>query len=238
VRPVRTINAWAQTLRTAVRTGRPSARLVNEVAFGRPEESWVRYEAALNVSLREWPGQVLCPYDTGALPERLIDAAHRTHHEIYTDGGPRDSPAYERPERLLSEVPEPPYPVTGDPIVDVRVVDTVADLRAHLRNQAAEEGWLPPDRIEILVLALSEIATNGIRHGGGERQLKVWLQPEAVVCEVTDDGERPPGPLAGYVPPVPGRVGGMGLWLINQVCDACSVITRDGVTHARFALLR
>jgi anti-sigma regulatory factor (Ser/Thr protein kinase) len=55
---------------------------------------------------------------------------------------------------------------------------------------------------------------------------------------VTDDGSRPPGPLAGYLPPTPGEVGGMGLWLVGQICDALSVQTSDGVTHARFALRR
>jgi anti-sigma regulatory factor (Ser/Thr protein kinase) len=90
----------------------------------------------------------------------------------------------------------------------------------------------------MLLLALSELATNGIRHGGRQRALRVWVRPEAVVCEVTDDGAEPPDPLAGYLPPAPGVIGGMGLWLVHQVCDAFSVHSRDGVTRARFALLR
>ena len=123
-------------------------------------------------------------------------------------------------------------------MLTVPVAGTVVDLRADLRRRATAQGWLPPDRVEILVLALSEVATNGIRHGGRHRELRVWVTPGAVVCEVTDDGPRPPGPLAGYLPPTPGTPGGMGLWLVAQVCDGLSLHTADGVTHVRFALHR
>ena len=85
---------------------------------------------------------------------------------------------------------------------------------------------------------MSELATNGIRYGGGHRELRIGLTPDAGVGEVTDDGPDPPGPLAGYLPPIPGEAGGMGLWLVGQVCDALSVHTGNGVTHARFALRR
>ncbi|HEU4350128.1 MAG TPA: anti-sigma factor RsbA family regulatory protein [Actinoplanes sp.] len=237
VRPVRTIGGWTKTLRTAAATGRPVARLINEVDFHDPHPSWVRYESALNASLAPFDAHVLCPYDRLNLPLTLIDAARRTHHRVH-DGGWHHSDEYVEPERLLADLDEPAFPAKGDPIVEVSVVDTVADLRAHLRNRASSEGWLPPDRIEVLVLALSEVATNGIRHGGSRRALRVWLNPEAVVCEVTDDGSRPPGPLAGYLPPTPGVVGGMGLWLVGQICDSLSVHTTNGVTHARFALRR
>jgi anti-sigma regulatory factor (Ser/Thr protein kinase) len=237
VRPVRTIGGWAQMLRTAAAAGRSSARLVNDVDFDDHHRSWVRYESALNASLAGFGAHMLCPYARRSLPSDLINEARRTHRLVH-DGGWHKSDRYVEPERLLADLDEPPFPAHGEPIVAVPVVDTVADLRAHLRNRATEEGWLPPDRIEILVLALSEVATNGIRHGGSRRELRVWLNPEAVVCEVTDDGSRPPGPLAGYLPPTPGVVGGMGLWLVSQICDALSVRTADGVTHARFALRR
>jgi anti-sigma regulatory factor (Ser/Thr protein kinase) len=236
-RPVRIIAGWFQALRTAATAGRPAARLVNEIPFSEPTLSWVRCESAMNVSLRGHSGHLLCPYDRRALPPHLIASAAETHHLLY-DRGWHHSDAYVPPERLLADRPEPVHPATGMPILDVAILDTVADLRAHLRDRATEEGWLPQDRIEILVLAVTEVATNGIRHGGSRRRLRVWLNPEAVVCEVSDDGATPPGPLAGYLPPVPGEVGGMGLWLVNQVCDAVSVRAADGRTDTRFTLYR
>jgi len=237
VRPVRTIGGWTQMLRAAAVSGRSSARLVDEVDFGGQPLSWVRYESALNAALAGFDARMLCPYDRGALPPDLLDTAWRTHPHVH-DGTDRRSDRFTDPERLLAGLAEPEFPASGVPIVSEPVLHSVADLRATLRNRATEEGWLPPDRIEILVLALSEVATNGIRHGGGHRELRVWVNPGAVVCEVTDDGARPPGPLAGYLPPTPGKAGGMGLWLVSQICDALSVRTAGGTTRARFALLR
>ncbi|MCA2213396.1 anti-sigma factor RsbA family regulatory protein [Jidongwangia harbinensis] len=237
VRPVRTLSGWARTLSAAARAGRPAARLVNEIAFGDEPRSWVRAEAATNAALADLNGHLLCPYDRRHLPPHLIDAARRTHHLLHDDGW-HISDDYVPPDLLLADLAEPLYPADGPPTVEVAVGDTVADLRAWLRDRATAEGWLPPERVEILLLALSELATNGIRHGGRQRNVRVWVRPEAVVCEVTDDGAEPPDPLAGYRPPAPGVIGGMGLWLVHQVCDAFAVHGRDGVTLARFALLR
>jgi anti-sigma regulatory factor (Ser/Thr protein kinase) len=236
VRPVRTIAGWAQLLRAAQAAGRPAARLVGEIDFRGDDRSWVRFESALNAALTG-PGHLLCPYDRARLPRHLLDAARRTHHVLH-DGGWHHSDEYVAPERLLADVAEPVYPVHGEPVITTPVGDTVVDLRARLRDRATAEGWLPPDRVEILVLAISEIATNGIRHGGRRRELRVWVDRDAVVCEVSDDGPHPPGPLAGYLPPAPGTPGGMGLWLVAQTCDAWSLRTGDGMTHARFALRR
>ncbi len=236
VRPVRTIAGWAHMLRAAHAPGRPAARLVGEVDFRGDERSWVRFESALNAALTG-PGHLLCPYDRAHLPQHLVDSARRTHHVVH-DGGWHHSDAYVEPERLLTELAEPVFPVHGEPVIVTPVDDTVVHLRALLRERATAEGWLTPERVEILALAISEIATNGIRHGGRHRELRVWVDREAVVCEVSDDGAVPPGPLAGYLPPTPGTPGGMGLWLVAQTCDALSLRTRDGVTYARFALRR
>ncbi|MEV6493750.1 MEDS domain-containing protein [Actinoplanes sp. NPDC051633] len=233
VRPIRTIGVWAQVLRTTSAAGRPSTRIIHEINAEDQTPSWVRAESAINAALAGQNAHLLCPQRKGT----RVDAARRTH-KIFFDRGWHVSDDYEDPAVLLGEVPEPVFPAPGDPIVAAPLGDSVADLRAHLRNRATAERWLPPDRIEVLVLALSELGSNSIRHGGADRELRVWLSPEAVVCEVIDDGPQPPGPLAGYLPPVPGVVGGMGLWLVGQICDALSVHTEKGVTHARFALYR
>jgi hypothetical protein len=37
-----------------------------------------------------------------------------------------------------------------------------------------------------LVLAVDEVATNSLRHGGGRGTLRIWRDADAVVCEVRD----------------------------------------------------
>jgi anti-sigma regulatory factor (Ser/Thr protein kinase) len=233
IRPLRTVGTWSQVLRTASAAGRLSTRIVHEINFDDQTPSWVRAESAINAALSGQSAHLLCPFPKGP----AVDSALRTH-KIFFDHGWHVSDEFVPPATLLSEVAEPVFPAEGEPIVVAPLGDSVADLRAHLRNRATAEQWLPPDRVEVLALALSELASNGIRHGGGNRELRVWLNPAAVVCEVTNEGARPPGPLAGYLPPVPGVAGGMGLWLVGQICDALSVHTTNGVTHARFALYR
>jgi anti-sigma regulatory factor (Ser/Thr protein kinase) len=232
VRPVRTIAGWSRLLRAATASGRPAMRLIGHTPVTEGVPTWVRCESAVNVALAGLQGQLLCPYDRTALA-----AAQLTHPHLY-DGAWRENPGYEVPERVLADVPEPPYPVSGAPVIAVPVHDTVVDLRTQVRDRAAAESWLPPEQIDNLILALSEIATNGIRHGGPRRELRIWLTADAVVCEVTDDGAVPPSPLAGYLPPQSGMIGGMGLWLVGQLCDTMAIRTVDGLTRARFALRR
>ena len=88
-----------------------------------------------------------------------------------------------------------------------------------------------------LVLAVNEVATNSVLHGGGEGDLLVWIERDAVVCELRDSG-RFDHPLAGRVRPEPGRVGGHGLWLANQVCDLVQVRSFPTGTVVRLHLRR
>ena len=237
VRPVRTIAGWAQLLKAGAMSGRPLTRLVGQTPLAHQYDSWVRFESALNSALAGMPGHLLCPYDRRLLTAEQVTVTARTHPRLH-DGQWQDSADYESPERLLAELPEPPYPVAGEPIIAMPVTDEIPELRALIRTRAETEAWLPPDRVESLLLAVTELATNGLRHGGKWRELRVWLTDDAVICEVADDGQVPPGPLAGYLPPRPGKIGGMGLWLVQQLSDAMAIRAADGVTRARFALRR
>ncbi|MFI5494727.1 anti-sigma factor RsbA family regulatory protein [Actinoplanes sp. NPDC051859] len=236
-RPAKTIAGWAQLLRTAAAEGSPFVRLIGQIPYAGPPAPWLRFESALNRSLAELHGHLLCPYDRGSLPGELLEAAVRTHPRLH-DGEWRDNAGYEVPESFLATLPERPWPVAGEPLLALPVGDTVAQLRTLIRERAGAEAWLPSARVEVLVLALSEIATNSIRHGGKHRQLRIWLSADAVVTEVTDDGAVGPSPLAGYLLPRPGEVGGMGLWLVHQLCDALSIRQEGGLTHVRFAVRR
>ncbi|MEV6597078.1 sensor histidine kinase [Actinoplanes sp. NPDC051346] len=235
VHPGRTIAGWAQILRTAADDGSPFVRLVGQIPYAGPYAPWLRFEAALNRSLAELDGHLLCPYDRRILPTALLTAAVRTHPRVF-DGDWRDNAGYEKPEVFLAATPEIPWPVAGAPVIAVPVDESVSGLRGLVRERA--EGWLPAERVEILVLALSEIATNSVRHGGAHRELRIWVTPDAVVTEVTDDGAIGPSPLAGYLLPRAGEIGGMGLWLVQQLCDALSIRQVDGLTRVRFAVRR
>ena len=72
------------------------------------------------------------------------------------------------------------------------------------------------------MLTVNEVATNSLRHAHGSGVLRVWEEPDYLICEVRDGGTFD-NPLAGRERPVGGQLGGYGLWLANQLCDLVQV---------------
>jgi two-component sensor histidine kinase len=64
---------------------------------------------------------------------------------------------------------------------------TLRALRADLQIHARQAG-LTEDRAGDLVLAVHELAANTIAHGAGHGHLRLWREPGALCCEITDDG--------------------------------------------------
>jgi hypothetical protein len=120
---------------------------------------------------------------------------------------------YQRPattvagwQRLLADAvdrgvpqirPEPMAPVVGRPALAMTIGDTVAPARRALRAAVEAGPWSGSDRLDDLVLAVSEIVANSICHGRGHRELQVWIAEQDVVCEVSDEGSGLSDPLVG-----------------------------------------
>jgi two-component sensor histidine kinase len=47
---------------------------------------------------------------------------------------------------------------------------------------------LTPSRSADLALAVHEVAAKSLKHGSGERVLRIWIESDALVCEVHDYG--------------------------------------------------
>jgi len=62
-------------------------------------------------------------------------------------------------------------------------------------------------------------------------RLRVWAGPRRVVVAVTDRGTGPSDPFAGLLPAARFPDGGLGLWLIHQLCrDVTMSRDEDGFT--------
>jgi anti-sigma regulatory factor (Ser/Thr protein kinase) len=236
VRPATTIAGWADLL-TAVRArGHRSVRIIGEVAFGtRPRhDTWIRYESAVNDVFAEVPAWIVCPYDTRRLPARIIRDARRTH-PVVTAAGREPSELYEHPGDLLRRVAEPLPPIARDPLVTVSLDVPMGARRARYVVQAVAQGlsW-PQPAIDDLLLVVTEIAVNSLVHGRRDRHLKVWIEPAAITCEVTDHGDGFADPVVGYRPPAQSNQHGVGLWLSHQLSDWLAADHRDGTTRVRF----
>jgi anti-sigma regulatory factor (Ser/Thr protein kinase) len=93
----------------------------------------------------------------------------------------------------------------------------LSEVRALVLERAREAG-LAEGRASDLVLAVSEVAANTLRHTKSSGTLAIWHNEREIVCEIRDEGTID-DPLAGQVRPAPDAMGGHGLWLVYQVCD-------------------
>ena len=231
--PARLIPAWRHFL-DARKLPRTRVWGIGEPIWsGRSEAELVechRHEALLNLAFAEAaPLSLLCPYDTSALDPDVIAGAHCSHPTIVDDGSRRASHAYCGLDALAAPFSDPlPEP---DVLVHELVFESedLADLRRFIALRAHTAG-LGAERGEDVVLAVNEVATNSVRHGGGGGTLRAWEEPDALICEVRDRGHFE-DPLAGRRRPSGAQVGGYGLWLANQVCDLVQLRSHeDGST--------
>jgi anti-sigma regulatory factor (Ser/Thr protein kinase) len=190
-----------------------------------------RHEELLNVAFADaddfW---LVCPYDTTALDRDVVERAQVTHPLVLEEGVSRESAQYDADAPAAPCADPLPAPVGAVESLAVSP-GTLGVVRRCVRRHAEAAG-MPDARRDDLLLAATEIAANSIRHGGGGGTLRVWREDEFVVCEMTDRGAIRE-PLAGRLPPQPGRDGGYGLWLVQQVCDLVQLRTFAGGSVVR-----
>ncbi|MFI7434755.1 ATP-binding protein [Micromonospora haikouensis] len=109
----------------------------------------------------------------------------------------------------------------------------VTELR-HSVTSCAHAVGLRGQRLDDFVLAVNELLTNAVRHGGGRGWLRLWRQPGRLVCEVADHGRGISSRrLDDRSRPAPDTAGGWGLWLARELSDAMDVETGPAGTRVR-----
>jgi anti-sigma regulatory factor (Ser/Thr protein kinase) len=223
--PARIIPAWYDFLEAHADSGRGVRGVGEPIWAGRSEAELAechQHEALLNVAFDDGPAwRLLCPYDVTALPGEVIDHA-RANHPVLVDGVDRKPSQTYHPElaaRALRGEPMPPPPT---PPMELAFSEGELGSVRRLVGRACAAYGVDGDAADDLVLAVDEIAANSLLHGGGRGVLRVWSEPEELVCEVSDDGQIR-NPLAGRVRPPLDRLGGRGLWLANQLCELVQV---------------
>ena len=112
-----------------------------------------------------------------------------------------------------------------------RYTTDLAAVRAVVYRHARQAG-LPESRAIDLVLAVSEVAANTVRHTKSPGSLKIWYDTDEIVCQIQDEGTIT-DPLAGRRQPSLEAMGGHGLWIVNQVCDAVEMRSDETGTTIR-----
>ncbi|MEU3453142.1 ATP-binding protein [Micromonospora sp. NPDC006766] len=109
----------------------------------------------------------------------------------------------------------------------------VTELR-HSVTSCARAAGLHGQRLDDFVLAVNELITNAVRHGGGRGWLRLWRQAGELVCEVADHGHGISARrLSDRSRPTPDTAGGWGLWLARELSNSMVVDTGETGTTVR-----
>jgi len=191
-----------------------------------------RHEALLNLAFDGGPSwHLLCPYDLDGLDDRVIETAQRTHPIVARNGKSRTSEKYPGPDRaprpFSGELPAPSSPYRELPFT----AEQLAEMRHCVAAWTAQES-LGPEESEELVLAVNELTTNSVRHGGVRGVLRLWREGKTLICEVRDEGEIHL-PLVGRRRPGSAARNGRGVWIANQLCDLVQIRSAPARTVVR-----
>lgn len=238
--PGRIIAAWQSFV--AAHAGAARLRGIAEPLYpGRSPDEITEcqlYEALLNLAFEAAvPLWLLCPYDLPAVAADVIDEVYRTHR--FVAGGPHHAAAGSQPPAAGTVWPPAGIaslygrPLTAVPAGADTLIFGPGQLRAVRQFAAghARRAGLDEQAIAAVTVAVSEVATNSLQHGGGGGELRAWTDGRWLVCQVADRG-RFAAPLAGRLRPARGGPGG-GLYLANQLCDLVQVRSSANGTVVR-----
>jgi serine/threonine-protein kinase RsbW len=110
----------------------------------------------------------------------------------------------------------------------------VTALRHTVTSRAARAG-MAGERLDDFVVAVNELLTNAVRHGGGVGRVALWCADGVVVCEVADDGAGIAGRPARPSRPAADEAGGWGLWLADELTDSLEIDSGPAGTTVRIS---
>jgi anti-sigma regulatory factor (Ser/Thr protein kinase) len=230
-----TATRWALELRALTAAGAGAVTVLTEHRDhldGADGRFWTELDAALNVALADLPVHLTCLYPELPVHQEVLDGARRNHPLLLVDGRLHRNPAHRAPRDVLTDRPAPAPPLLGPPDVQL----PFSAWRLHEVRAAVERALAgtdcPPERIEDVVLAVNEVATNAVEHGTPDAQLSLWTSGRGLLCEIDDAGVLG-DPLPGLQAPHPSDPRGRGVWIARQLCDSLHVWTDGRGTHVR-----
>ncbi|MGO9890336.1 MAG: anti-sigma factor RsbA family regulatory protein [Solirubrobacteraceae bacterium] len=228
--PGRIIPAVLETLE---RHGGKPLRYVGEPIWpGRSAEGIreaTRHEALINLAWPDADISVLCPYDAARLDDQVLLDAEHTHPGVVRDGRLGGSAAYGHgamPDACEQPLSAPP----PGALERAFEANDLGELRTWVGGLATGSG-LGGDRASELVIAINELTTNTVKHADTHGLLRFWPVPGELIFQIEDAGHIV-DPLAGRRHQITGT-GGLGLWMVNQLCDLVEVRTSVAGTTIR-----
>ncbi len=144
-----------------------------------------RLEAAINVVFADANVDLLCPYDAGTLPAHLLDIGLHTHDAMRADGLVSPNASYDEPLAMLAGLSAVVAAPRDAITVDCASPADVAGARRLVRSLGADLR-LDPEVVADVALAVTEVLTNALLHGGPPAMLHVYESGPTWVCHVQD----------------------------------------------------
>ncbi|MEV7425904.1 MULTISPECIES: ATP-binding protein [unclassified Streptomyces] len=114
---------------------------------------------------------------------------------------------------------------------------TVADPRETTRRflEVLRQPAVAPEAADTVILVVSELVTNALRHGGGTYTLRLTAHPDLIEVAVND-----PSPQAPRMrtPDLNGGTGGFGWHMVNHLARTTAVTRRPPGGKTVSAFLR
>ncbi len=210
-----------QEMRRLTAEARPGTvvRLIDEWTWDGSDAAtreWARLESVTNHVLAGVPLGLVSLFDGHSLPDPVLEIAVRTHPRLIENGAAVPSPGFVAPARYLpGAAPDPPRSAVDLPL-------PWPELRVATRSEAERLG-VSPERLDDVVLAVQEVATNADRHGAPPVRIRLWQHGDELVCQVTDGGRGDLDPRTGWLTPDNPAGGGWGLPIARLTCDAVEI---------------
>jgi anti-sigma regulatory factor (Ser/Thr protein kinase) len=237
--PARIIPAWNRFVGDHAEGGGGMRGIGEPIWAGRTDSELSEcqlHESLINIAFAAADEfRLICPYDTAALPEDVIDEARRSHPVVSLDGAEDVSHTYCGIDRVAARFAEPLSEPPSDAQELTVTLNALRDARSLVRARAQDAGL--GERSDDFVLAVNEVLSNSLHHAGEDGILRVWEDPEGLVCEVRDGGHILQ-PMVGREEPSLGQIGGHGIWLVNLVCDLVQVRSSAGGSTVRMQMNR
>ncbi|WP_249998275.1 ATP-binding protein [Actinoplanes sp. M2I2] len=198
--------------------------------------AYLSYEAMCNETYAPYGCAVTCVWGEQHHSPAVLEGARATHPHLLTATGPVRSGSYQDAERYLAgrRDPWPPAPAEVDEEVILAGVADLRRLRSVVHTWAADRDFAD-EPIDDVVVAVVEVAANGLRHGAAPVRVRAWHDQDTLVVQCDDSAGRPLPVTAGYRRP--GRADaapdGRGLWLARQLADVVIIGREPGRTSVR-----
>ncbi len=190
------------------------------------------HEALLNLAVTpDTPLWLLCPYDADALPDDVVEEAHRSHPAFIDADVYRGSTvyggAYHVGAMFGRELSAPVGPVRNL-VVSGNDGPQVADWV----RRWAEGSGLSVAKARRLASAMRDITQDTVHRPGRSEVLQLWQEGSALICQI-HDAAHVQDPLIGRRPDGQENARGMVLRRANELCDLVQVRSGAAGTTVR-----